>query len=256
MGPRTVSKLSPQHSGVKRTGFVTALASEAATLRPVLGGRGTNGAREPLIAVAGIGASAAGMAASALMRAGATSLVSWGYAAGVAPQAACGMIILADRILCTDGSVFDTDPLWRKVLHACVAHDHDICCAPLLSSSLVLADEECKSAHFRRSGALAADMESAAVARVAQDWGVPFLAVRVVLDEAADSVPRPIVDAIDSQGRLHWLQLCLDLVRSPTALLRLPALARSYRTARHALTALAAAGRLYLRENAAFEVAA
>jgi adenosylhomocysteine nucleosidase len=257
MGARTVSKLAAQRSGVTRTGFVTALASEADTLRPIFGGRSTNAAgREPLIAVAGIGPSAAAAAASALIRAGATRLVSWGYAAGLAPQAECGTIILADRVLCADGTVLATDPLWRKTLHACLAHEHEICCAPLLSSLVMLADEECKSAHFRRSGALAADMESAAVARVAQDWGVPCLAARVVLDEAAYDLPRFVIDAIDSRGRLNWRRLCLDLARSPTTLQRLPALAHRYRTARNALIALAAGGRLCLCEDAAFEVAA
>ena len=73
-----------------------------------------------------------------------------------------------------------------------------------------------KQALFARTGAVAVDMESAAIAEVAASRGLPFVAVRAVLDPAARSLPQSAVGAVDSSGRL----LVKDLVR---ALLRHPA---------------------------------
>jgi adenosylhomocysteine nucleosidase len=228
---------------VKRTGFITALASEARTLRPAFGrGACTSMAHGVLIAVAGIGAPAAGRAAAAVMKAGARALVSWGYAGGLAPNLTSGTLVVPDRILCTDGSVFDTDEGWREALLARIAGQHSVRRGTLLSSPLILADEECKSRHFRASGAIAVDMESAAVARVAQAWNVPFLAVRAVLDTWGEQVPRALADAIDREGKLRWVQLWRDVARSPRTLHQLLGLRSNYREARQALIVAAMVG--------------
>jgi len=223
---------------VTRIGFITALASEARTLRPAFG-------RE-LIVVAGIGAAAAGRAAASAMNAGAGALVSWGYAGALAPHLTCGTLIVADRILGSDGAVFETDECWREALMDRICGHQAVHCASLLSSSTVLADETCKSRHFRESGAVAVDMESAAIARVARDWDVPFLAVRAVVDTARDTLPRAIVDSIDTQGKLHWMRLCRDIARAPRTFQQLLTLGSSYRAARQALTAAAVLGRIHL----------
>lgn len=229
---------------MKRTGFITALASEARTLRPAFGrGMGSSKANGVLIVVAGIGAAAAARAAAAAMEAGAGALVSWGYAGGLAPDLTSGALVVPDRILCTDGSVFDTDERWRAVLSARIAGQLTVRCATLLSSPLILADEECKSRHFRGSGAIAVDMESAAIARVARAWNVPFLAVRAVLDTSGEQLPRVIADVIGPDGKLRWVQLWRDVARSPRTFQQLLALRSNYREARRALTAMAVLGR-------------
>lgn len=232
---------------MKRIGFITALASEARTLRPAFGrGADTSVTHGVLIAVAGIGAVAAGRAAAAAMNAGASALVSWGYAGGLAPNLTCGTLVVADRIVCTDGSVFGTDERWREALTACISEQQAVRCASLLSSSMVLDDEESKSKHFRDSGAVAVDMESAAIAQVAWDWRVPFLAVRAVVDTSGDMLPRAIIDAIGPEGKLRWVRLCRDVARSPRTFQQLLSLSSSYRVARQALTAAAVVGRLHL----------
>lgn len=248
MGSSTVSKLASHAGGVKRIGFITALASEARTLRAAFGAEAvtTHGV---LIVVAGIGAVAAARAATAGMSAGASALVSWGYAGGLAPNLTCGTLVVADRIICTDGSVFGTDERWREALTACILGQQSVRCASLLSSSTVLVDEACKSRKFRDTGAVAVDMESAAVAQVAWDWGVPFLAVRAVVDTARDTLPRAIIDAIGPEGKLRWGRLCRDVVRSPRTVQQLLHLGVSYRAARQALTAAAVVGKLHLRSG-------
>jgi adenosylhomocysteine nucleosidase len=235
---------------VKRTGFITALASEARTLRPAFGrGARTSMAHGVLIAVAGIGPAAAGRAATAAMKGGAGALVSWGYAGGLAPNLASGTLVVPAGILCTDGSVFDTHEGWREALLARIAGQHTVRCETLLSSPLILADEQCKSRHFRASGAIAVDMESAAIARVARAWNVPFLAVRAVLDTSGEQLPRALADAIGHEGKLRWVRLWRDVARSPRSLHQLLALRSNYRQARQALIVAAVVGMAHVHPS-------
>ncbi len=240
MDARKLPQFTRRRGEVRRTGFITALASEARTLRPAFD------EERVLIAVAGIGPAAARRAATDAMEAGAGALVSWGYAGGLAPTLTCGTLVVPERILCTDGSVFATDEAWRETLSDVIAGQRTVRNEALLSSPLILADEECKSRHFRASGAIAVDMESAAIARVARAWKVPFLVVRAVLDTSGEQLPRAIADSIGPEGSLHWMRLWRDLARSPRTLKQLFGLSSNYRKARHALTAAAVIGRPYL----------
>jgi hypothetical protein len=54
-----------------------------------------------------------------------------------------------------------------------------------------------------RFGAGAADMESAAVARVAVENDIPWIAVRVVVDAADQELPAAILTATGDDGRLR-----------------------------------------------------
>ncbi|RME35493.1 MAG: purine phosphorylase, partial [Gammaproteobacteria bacterium] len=88
-----------------------------------------------------------------------------------------------------------------------------------------------KSALHLRTGAVAGDMESAAVAREALAAGVPFLAVRVVVDAASLSLPACLLPALDDAGRTRPGVLLAGLLRSPGALWPLIALGLAYRRA-------------------------
>src|SRR6058998_86445 len=59
---------------------------------------------------------------------------------------------------------------------------------PIVSSTVVLRSAAEKAA-AGRSGALLVDMESAAIAAVAEARGIPFVGLRVVLDAAAETLP-------------------------------------------------------------------
>jgi len=94
-----------------------------------------------------------------------------------------------------------------------------------------------KSSLFEHSGAVAVDMESAAVAGVAAELALPFLALRVILDTAHDTLPDSVMRSFQAPaGPRIWPLLCAP--GDWGALLRL---AVQYRMAGRAL---AACGRL------------
>jgi hypothetical protein len=58
-----------------------------------------------------------------------------------------------------------------------------------------------KRALFDRTKALAVDMETAAVARAANQSGLPFFAFRIICDPANVSVPEALFRCVDEKGK-------------------------------------------------------
>jgi adenosylhomocysteine nucleosidase len=111
---------------------------------------------------------------------------------------------------------------------------------PLLTRSAPIDSVSDKALAFRETGAVAVDMESLSVAQVAAAFGLPFIAVRVIVDTAADVLPQAVL-AANRAGSLEMGRLLGGLVRAPSELAALIRLAQRYRTATRSLTAVARA---------------
>jgi adenosylhomocysteine nucleosidase len=225
------------------TGVVAALDIEARTLgSSVRRGDGLSvTGNGTLLAVSGIGPTAAAAAASALVDAGATALVSWGMAGGLDPALPAGTICLPDRVIPREGGGFGTDLHWRRLVGAAIAARHTVVGGKLLTNLVLIEDVAGKAAAFRETGAAAVDMESLAVAQIAASHELPFIAVRVIVDTAGDTLPHAVL-AASSAGLVRVSRLMQGLMRSPTDLVPLFRLARRYRAAARALTAVARTG--------------
>jgi adenosylhomocysteine nucleosidase len=113
----------------------------------------------------------------------------------------------------------------------------------LLTSGVRPRDPADKRAARRATGACAVDMESSAIAQVAEAHGVPFIAVRVIVDTARDGIPQAVAGA-SRAGKLRMGRLIFGLMRSPLEIASLLRLARRYRVALRSLRAVAALGKL------------
>jgi adenosylhomocysteine nucleosidase len=235
-------------------GVVAALAAEARTFaaspsgggapRPgeVLAGGGhgfatLNGGM--LLAVSGVGQAAAAATARRLIEAGAGALVSWGLAGGLAPSLEAGVVCLPEEVIDPEGTRYPTTGEWREALAALVAAHRPVARGTLLTSAAPIATVAAKAAANRDTGAVAVDMESSAVAKAARAGGIPFIAVRAIVDTAADEVPRAVTGASES-GQVRIGPLLAGLMRSPVELLALLPLAKRYRSAMSSLRAVAA----------------
>jgi adenosylhomocysteine nucleosidase len=85
------------------------------------------------------------------------------------------------------------------------------------------------------TGADAVEMESAAVAAGAEDWGVPFCSVRVVSDTAQEDMPLDFNDFRDSQGRFSRIRIAAAALRHPGVIAGLLRLERNCGTAAESL---------------------
>jgi adenosylhomocysteine nucleosidase len=226
-------------------GVVAALVAEARTL----GSRARQGAGPAavgdgtLVMVSGMGLAAAAAAAQSLLDAGATALVSWGLAGGLDPALPAGTICLPTLVISETGASFGTAHHWREAVAAAIASRRRVADGKLLSNPRAIVDVAGKAAAFRHTGAVAVDMESSAVAEVAAQHRVPFLAVRVIVDAAGDAVPGAArALTAGGSGQVNIAHLLRGLAGTPGDIVPLLRLARRYRLATRALASVARSG--------------
>ncbi len=111
----------------------------------------------------------------------------------------------------------------------------------LLAATEVIASRAAKEAAWHQTGAVAADMESGAVAQVAAWHRLPFAVLRAVCDPAGRDLPPAALTALDASGRIKAAALVASLLRHPGQIAGLVALAREADRARRALLARVAA---------------
>jgi adenosylhomocysteine nucleosidase len=215
---------------------IAALDSERKCLRPASG----PAAAGISILQSGPGPARAAAAARGALSSGAAGLVSWGFAAGLAPGLAPGTLLLPVRVLGPEGA-HAADPAWRAALLGALGDAFTVSDADLLTVDALLATPNDKARAARVSGAAAADMESALIAAASRRAGVPFVALRAVLDAAGDALPPDADRWIDAAGNRRHTPL-LGAVLKPWHWETLIALAARHRKARETL--IAAADRL------------
>jgi adenosylhomocysteine nucleosidase len=227
-------------------GVVAALKVEARALGPSMPKGGDPPFSElaafsdgALLAVSGIGRDAAERAARSLVDAGVASLMTFGMAGGLDPALKAGSVVLPCELIAADGSRFAASRSWRERVAAAVSPLRAVSAGNLLSSARAIDTPADKSAAFRATGAAAVDMESAAVAAIASLHNLPFIAVRVIVDTAADTLPRAVVNA-SRAGRVQIGRLMTGLILSPGEIGALIRLVQRYRIAMRSLRAIGA----------------
>jgi adenosylhomocysteine nucleosidase len=173
--------------------------------------------------------------------AGASALLSFGLAGGLDPALCAGRVVLPEEIISRSGARVATSTEWRRHLRLALAELEPVTAGRLLASAQPLSSVAEKTAAFRETGAVAVDMESLAVGEVAAAHDLPFIAVRVIVDGAADLLPRAVT-AAGRGGQLSMLRLIGGLIIAPQDIVPLIRLARRYRTATRSLSAVARAG--------------
>lgn len=202
-----------------------------------------------LLAISGIGAEAAALAARRLVDAGVQGLVSWGVAGALDPALRAGDLVLPRAVISPTLAPIAMSAGWRELLAERLAEtlahpraaQFDVCDGVLLTSPAAIDTAAAKAAALRATLAVAVDMESAAVATVAMDRRLPCIAVRAILDTAADCLPRSVL-AASRAGQVRIATLARELLRSPKDIAPLLRLVGRYRAARRTLLCVARVG--------------
>lgn len=186
----------------------------------------------------GPGPAAAEFAARAAIRDGAGGLLVFGFAGGIARGSVCGSVVLPEHVQDADGQRLATDAAWRARLAAALPTGIRAEAGDLVASEIVVTTPAAKRGRAAATGAVALDMESAAVAAVALEAAIPFVVLKVVIDGPDDALPPDIAHWVDGYGRARiapWLTVALRPSDWPAVWLLL----RRYRVARARLHALA-----------------
>ncbi len=178
---------------------------------------------ELLCACPGPGGHRGGHAALWLAGQGVAALASVGVAGGLDPALGSGDIVVANAVSGRwkgEGKkIFSSEP-------SCVGFALSALRASGIKAAegeVVTVDEPALTARkkksvFRRSRGAAVDMESASVARVAQESGLPFFALRAVSDPCGSSISKELIECVADDGSLRAAILAGKLVRKPSLL--------------------------------------
>ncbi|HJP34973.1 MAG TPA: hypothetical protein QF901_03210 [Gammaproteobacteria bacterium] len=196
--PGTSSPLPVEEEGTAACiAVISALAMERAPLDALL-------MAEPFSPIrvyqSGTGSVRAYDAARSALSAGASALVSWGIAGALTTDLSPGTILLPEHLLNSGGDSFVTDPRWRMEICRVLQPIFTVRGGRILEAAEILSTRGAKMCVAQKSGAIAVDMESTAVARAASGAGKPFIVLRVVLDALSDSLPRGIERWLDEAG--------------------------------------------------------
>jgi adenosylhomocysteine nucleosidase len=195
----------------------------------------------------GVGPEAAKAAASAVLsRQPMVLAISTGFAGALMPAA------IGDLIIGTSVSSASYDGAWKagvdsvicdsavQLLVQSVAAQVGLAAriGSVLSVSEVVCRAEDKRALGHLTGATAFDMESAALALVAQERAVPFIVVRTVSDLVGEDLPLDFNLFLRPSG---WLSGVKELMKRPSSLVGLNRLRRQSRLAAGNLTTVCSA---------------
>jgi adenosylhomocysteine nucleosidase len=166
-------------------------------------------------------------AAEALVAEGATALLSFGLAGGLDPHFKAGDIMVpmavveADRIRPTNAALSEKIGGWFGGM--------------LYAGSEIAVTRDDKAALTQSTLCSAIDLESGAVARVAERHNIPFAVLRAICDPADRDLPPAAVAGLNAKGAIAASRIALSILANPLQIPALIALGRDAGRARQAL---------------------
>ena len=220
-----MGNVSSQNPPFDQIGIIVGLASEEKIARRLT----------PHVLCSGGRPDVAARQALELINGGVTSLMSFGIAGALSPTLRPGSRVVATEII-TD---FESYPALSN--SASIVKGHS---GLIYGSWAIIASSAEKAAIFARTGALAVDMESAPVAKVAMEHDIPFVALRVIADPANAAVPAAALLPLSPSGRPRLMAVFWSVLAHPG---QIPALIRTGRQTSAALRSLRRATRRLAR---------
>lgn len=189
---------------MRRAGILTGLASELRLIQKATAGI----TPQPIFACAGANSERARRETERLIAEGAEGLISFGLAGGLIPRLRPGHIVLAEKTILPGGRAIDMDKEWAgKLLDLSAGSGLAIETSLLAGSNWIVPTPEAKNALTEQTGALIVDMETHALAEVAEAAGVPALAIRAVCDSSEQTIPQAVIGSTRPDGEVKTLKV-------------------------------------------------
>jgi adenosylhomocysteine nucleosidase len=186
-----------------------------------------------MVVQSGMGSENAFSAALWLLENGAAALGCFGVSGGLNPRLKPGDVVFADAVLGEQHD--DVSLVWKKngghldeTFKCLTAKDLPVQWGPIISVQKQVLDAAGKRALFHRTKALAVDMETAAVARAANESGLPFFAVRIICDPVNVSVPKALFRCVDEKGNPRFFYLLKRILQKPSFIIHLLSMKRNF----------------------------
>ena len=230
--------------GIK-LGVIAALPFEAAcfTNNKINPGSYQTISQNLIVYYAGMGPENAKQAAQSLIELDVNALVSWGVAGALDSTLNSGDIVLPAEVIDGNGGGNDSDNVthipvhqpWHTALRNKLQQQRLHADGAIISTQDVQHDSHTKSQLRNKTQAIAIDMESAAIAKVALKADKPFVIIRSIFDTLSMTIPQSSTDATDQYGLVSMPKLMAGLLRHPSELLQYPNLVSSFTRAKKSL---------------------
>lgn len=223
-------------------GFVVALPEEAAPLlgRKLAFGQSRRLASGHWISVCGAGPKNAQLTAQFLLSKGVDGLISWGCAGSLVEPLKPGHLLIPERVIAADDSIFYSSPNWRACIMALASSvPLSISTDPLAESPNVVASRKDKKHLHSSTLCSAVDMETASIAKVAAQAGIPFIALRAIADTSDMEIPHSVLASLNERGDVRIPRLMVEILKSPSEVKKLIQLGSAFKKAIETLGALA-----------------
>ena len=194
-------------------GIITALKSEANCLGTL------TKKKDVLHIVSGIGPTAAGRAAKKLCSKGCSGLISFGYAGALISSYRSGVLAIGYSV--SNGyNTFEIYSDWLTDFINLVKNDNTLPMhmTAFLSLPASLNNKLQKVSYAQNGSWDAVEMESYAIAEVADKHEIPLLVIRAILDEFDTMIPEGAANTVDAKGQQKSLASLYELVKKPSDL--------------------------------------
>jgi nucleoside phosphorylase len=197
-------------------------------------------AAQHVLVQAGVGRIRAAAAARALIRRfSPQGIVSFGFAGGLAPELERGTIVIGTEVVREDGGSewpMASVDLVEQFRAAAVAAALPTQQGRVVTSRSTVADAAAKADLREQCGACAVDMETLGIVEAADEADLPWVAVRAIVDSAADTLPPASLEMLREDGHVAMGRLVRGVCRSPLLLHHLVRLASDTALARRHLS--------------------
>ena len=223
------------------TGIVVALPEELTTLtsKKIDKGNCLFIADKLLVAYSGAGPVNAGSAAELLVAEGATRLISWGCAGALSALLRPGDLILPDKLIDAGKVEMVVNSDWLGYTKNNLANHVAVYSGSLAESISIVSSSKDKKQVHSVTGAIALDMESLAIAKVAGQYALPFLAIRAIVDPVNMDLPLAISYSLNDRGEVELGRLLFFLFLHPAELPGLIKLGLHFNAAKKTLKSIA-----------------
>lgn len=169
----------------------------------------------PLVACSGAREARAREQAAWLVQQGATTLLSFGVAGGLAKGLNEESLIIGTEIISQNGQRWSCDATWIARFSAAAPTAHK---APVYGSNVIVGTGSEKERIQTQTKAIIVDMESHILAEEAARHLLPIAVLRGVSDDADAPLPDAVLHGINEDGSENIAGVLKSLAKDPTQL--------------------------------------
>ena len=147
-------------------------------------------------------------------------IISFGFAGSTSKRINCPDIIIPKKILSKNGYAETVSEVYKKFFEQKLGKSN-FKNSNLYSSDQIVNSTQKKKTILKKFDASAVDMESASIQKVANKNNIPFVCIRVILDNQSTNIPKELDGIINKKSKVSAIKLFRLLIYKPLLLFSL-----------------------------------